>query len=275
MVITHAQVTAARAQLLPPHSIRDVQGCLEAVERLGFVWAFTPGRDLLPALFSALDTHQDGQRWDWMWGWKDQLSAARQAYYGKVVGAKPTFVSQEWLPRFYALTGNTGDLEDDLALLGESVRLNELARKICMYLTENGPTGTRTLISQLTDGSPGMRRSLEKGIEQLDAAMIIVKCGTEGGHSIANVWDLFPRFLPEAADAGAAISTREAAMLLLRQYFVLTPAVTLKTLTGLLPWHEAHQHKAIARLLEAGELEACEVDGKPGLKRVDFLPVSG
>jgi len=239
MQITHTQIAEARARLLPPRSIRDVSGCLAAVDRLGFAWAFTPGKDLLPALFPALDTHLEGQRWDWMWSWKDQLSASRQAYYGKVVGAKPTFVSREWLPRFYALTGNTGDLADDLPHLAESVPLNELARKICLYLTESGPTGTRTLISQLTDSSRGMRRSLEKGIEQLDA--------------------------------GTAIATREAATLLLRQYFVLTPAAALKSLTGIFPCSEAHQHKAIARLQEAGELVSCTVDGRPGLRRADFI----
>jgi len=272
--ITKQQIQAARRELLPPDSVATQEACVEAVLRLGFVWAFTPGTDLLPALFPALRTETEGQKWDLMWPWKDRIAASRQAFYGKVVGGKPTFVSPEWLALFYALTGNTGDLEDDLVHLAESLRLQELAIKVCHYVRENGPTGTRTLQAQLTDGSRPMKSALEKAIDQLDNAMLIVKCGTEGGNSIANVWDLFPRFWPETVDQGTEIPTREAAVRLMRQFFLLTPAITEKELPRLFHWNEKHQRNAIARLREAGELEPCELEGKAGLCRAGFAAVT-
>jgi hypothetical protein len=270
MQITKEQIQEARRALLPPGSVATLEECLAAVDRLGFVWPFTPGNDLLPALFPALATDQDGQRWDWMWGWKDKLSAERRAFYGKAVGGKPTFVSLRWLPTFYALTGNTGDLADDLAQISETVRLHELAYRVCEHLKKFGPTGTRTFQAQLTDGSAPMKRALEKAIDQLDSAMLITKCGTEGGNSIANVWDLFPNFYPEAVEAGTGIPTREAAVQLLEQLFVLTPAIQEKDLRKLFPWNEGHQQRAIARLKEAGKLAECQVEGKPGLCRAGF-----
>ncbi|HEY3364017.1 MAG TPA: crosslink repair DNA glycosylase YcaQ family protein [Symbiobacteriaceae bacterium] len=272
MQITQAQIDRERNRLLPPGSVGDRAECLEAIGRLGFVWVFTPGTGLLPALFPALATNSDGTRWDWMWNWKDEFAASRQAYYGKVVAVKPTFVSREWLPVFYALTGNTGDPDDDLVHVSESVRLNEMALKAFGYIREYGPTGTRTLQSKLTDGTRPMKNALDKGLDQLDAFMLIVKCGTEGGHAIANVWDLFPRFHPEAVDAGTEIPTREAAVRLVRQFFTLTPALSERQFARIFPWNEAHQQKAIARLVAAGELEPCQVGGKPGLKRAGFLP---
>lgn len=273
MSVIDPTVAAERSRLLPPNSIRDRADCLAAVERAGFVWPFTPGNGLLPSLFPALAAENEHQRWEWMWGWKDQIAASRAAFYGKVVGGKPTFVSLAWLPKFYALTGNTGDLEDDLVHLGESVRLQESARNVCRYLLENGPTGTRTLLAKLTDGSREGKKALEKGLEQLDTGMIIAKCGTEPNYSLANVWDLFARFLPEAADEGTAIPTREAALLLLRQYFQLTPVVARKSLSGLFPWNEAHQARALVKLEEAGELTPCHIAGKPALRRAD-LPLT-
>lgn len=274
MQVAKAQIRQARWTLLPPNSVATFDQCIEAVDRLGFVWPFTPGTELLPAMFPALATDQEGQRWDWMWGWKDAAAATRRVYYGKVVGGKPTFVSREWLPVFYALTGNTGDLEDDLAHVAESVRLQELAYKVCRYIREHGPTGTRTLIAQLTDGSRPMRSSLDKALDQLDTAMLIAKAGTEGGNSIANVWDLFANFHPEAVDLGTAIPTREAALRLMRHFFVLTPAVTEKDLDKVFAWNAGHQQKAIARLKEAGDLVPCLVEGKPGLRRADFVPAT-
>lgn len=269
MQITKEAVAAHRARLLPPGSIRSPADTLEALERLGFAWVFTPGNGLLPALFPALATDSEHQRWDWMWGWKDQIAADRLAFYGKVAGGRPTFVSRALLPRFYALTGNTGDLQDDLAHVAGSTGLNVLARKVCEYLQENGPTGTRKLHAQLTDGTKEMKSALEKGITQLDAAMLIAKCGVEGGGSFSNVWDLFPRVWPGAVEAGTEIPTREAAEFLLSHYFMLTPAVGRRALDGLFPCSPAHQCRALDQLESAGVLRQCQVDGKPGLCLAD------
>lgn len=266
MEITSAQIRHRQEAMLPPGSVDSLQSCLEAVGRLGFLWAFTPAPGYLPALFPALATDSEKQRWDWVWGWKDRLAAERLAYYGKVVAGKPTLVSREWLPVFYALTGNTGDLEDDLVHLQESVRLVEVASKVCGYLRQNGPTGTRTLIARLTDNSKSAKSALDRALHQLDTGMLIAKCGTEGGNSIANVWDLFPRVYPGAVEAGTELPTREAAMRLIARFFALTPAISLKGLDLIFPWSPAWQKKAIAHLQEVGDLVPCRIDGKqPGL----------
>ncbi|HWI52395.1 MAG TPA: crosslink repair DNA glycosylase YcaQ family protein [Symbiobacteriaceae bacterium] len=265
MQITLGQIRKAREALLPPGSISTYEECRAAVSAVGMVWPFTPGNELLPALFPALHAESDGKRWDMMWGWKDRFAASRDAYYGKVVGSKPTLVSHEWLAVLYALTGNTGDLDDDLTALGERVRLQDLAIKTIQYLREYGPTDTRTLQQKLTDGTREMRRAADRALDQLDEAMLIVKSGTQGGNSIANIWELFPRYYPEVVDAGTEIPTREAALRLLERFFVLTPAVRVQDLRKVFPWHEGHQQKAIVRLKESGALCECTFEGKPGL----------
>jgi hypothetical protein len=267
MEITLKDIREARAELLPPGSISSYEECRDAVNRVGMVWPFTPGNELLPSLFPALAAESDGKRWDMMWGWKDRFAASRDAYYGKVVSAKPTLVSHQWLSVLYALTGNTGDLEDDLVTLGERVRLPELAVKAVQYLREFGPTDTRTLQQKLTDGTKEARVACDKALDVLDEAMMIVKSGTQGGNSIANIWDLFPRVYPAAVEAGTEIATRDAAVMLLERFFVLTPAVREKDLHKVFPWNEAHQHKALDRLVEAGKVKSCTFEGKPGLCR--------
>ncbi len=272
MQITQEQIAAAHAQLLPPGSIHTMADTLAAVEKVGFAWPFTVGTRRFPALFPALAAESEGQRWDMMWGWKDKLAAERLVYYGKVAGDRPTFVSREWLPRFYALTGNTGELEDDLAHAAETTGLSDMARKACLYLHEYGPTGTRKLQAQLTDGSKEAKRALEKALDELDSSMLIAKCGVEGGSSFANLWDLFPRVWPEAVEAGTEIPTRTAAELLVFHYFMLTPAVGRRALETLFPWSTAHQQRAIEKLAAEGHLLPCQIDGKPGLRRADFTP---
>jgi hypothetical protein len=266
------QVLQYRAALLPPHSVATAEECAAAVDRLGFLWPFSAGTPELPGLFDALATERHGQKWDWVWPWKDRLSASRRLFYGRLLKRKPTFCSPPVLPLFYALTGNTGDLADDLDHARENQRIGEMARKVCLYLQEAGPTGTRTLLARLTDGSPAMKRALEKGLHELDTALLIVKCGTEGGNSIANVWDLFPRFLPEAVEAGAAIPTRDGALRLVRHLFTLTPAVSRRVLDGIFPWGEEHVRRAVARLEQEGELLPCRLDGKDGLISAGWQP---
>ncbi|MDF2627669.1 MAG: hypothetical protein K0R39_1500 [Symbiobacteriaceae bacterium] len=270
MEITLQDIRKARAVLLPPGSIASYEECRDAVNRVGMVWPFTPGNELLPALFPALAAESDSKRWDMMWGWKDRFASSRDAYYGKVVSAKPTLVSHQWLAVLYALTGNTGDLDDDLEALRERMRLPELAVKAVQYLREYGPTDTRTLQQKLTDGTKEARRAADKALDVLDEAMLIVKSGTQGGNSIANIWDLFPRFYPAAVEAGTEIATRDAAVMLLERFFELTPAVKEKDLHKVFPWNEAHQRKALAKLMETAKVKECTFEGKPGLCRRDF-----
>ncbi len=275
MLFTMADLQAMRADLLPPDSIESLEETLAAVERLGFLWAFTPAPGYLPALFSALKTESEHQRWDWVWGWKERLAAERLAYYGKVVRGKPTLVSREWLPVFYALTGNTGDLEDDLLHLQESVRLPDTAIKVIRYLQEHGPTGTRTLLAKLTDGSKPAKAAINQALFYLDNGMLIVKAGAEGGNSIANIWDLFPNFWPEAVDAGSEIPTREAAHRLLRRFFELTPVIQEKGLEEIFPWSEGWQKKAIAHLREVGDLVSCTFEKRPAVAWREALERTG
>lgn len=244
-------------QLLPSGSIATLDGVLAAVERLGLLYPFPPdaARPFLPSLFPALATAEQNQRWDWMWGWKEQIAQSGRLYYGKLVGTKPTFVSPAHLPLLYALTAQTGDLWDDLALIGESARVPELAKQVLGHLVEQGPTGTRQLAKALTDGSKGMKGALDQALLFLDSHLLIVKVGSEGGNSFANTWDLFGRRWADAVEAGTAIPTREAAVAVLQLIFSLTPAIQVRHLPKLFAFGGEQLQRATSKLLAEGWLE--------------------
>src|SRR5512144_1764111 len=71
------------------------------INRFGFCWLFAPrDRKLeLPSLFEAVKGKRDAHIDDWdadsdrVWAWKNDLPAAKRAYYGKAFAAKPVFVS--------------------------------------------------------------------------------------------------------------------------------------------------------------------------------------
>lgn len=254
-------------RLLPAGSIHSLPDLTTAIERVGLCYPFPPdaSRPFLPSLFPALATSDNNQRWDWMWGWKEELAASGTVYYGKLIGGKPTFVSRANLPLLYALTGQTGDLWDDVGALKESVRVPELAVQVLRHLEENGPTGTRKLAGALTDGSKGMKGALDKALMFLDAHLLICKVGSEGGNSFANTWELFGRRWAEAVEAGTAIPTREAAVQVLKLLFELTPAVQERHLERLFAFGGEQVQRAVVRLTEEGYLVAGTLEKKQAL----------
>lgn len=254
-------------RLLPPHSIGSLADLTAAVDRVGLLYPFPPDatRPFLPSVFPALTTDDNHQRWDLMWGWKEELATAGTVYYGKLVGTKPTLVSASHLPLLFALTGQTGDLWDDLAMIGESVRVPELAKQVLLHLQENGPTGTRKLAGALTDGSKGMKGALDKALLFLDSNLLIVKVGSEGGNSFANTWDLFSRRWASAVDAGTAIPTREAAVQVLKLVFSLTPAIQTRYLGKLCAFGGEQIERAVGRLRDEGWLESGTLEKKEAL----------
>src|SRR5947207_505451 len=91
----------AHYQLANTKSIATVADATRYINRFGFCWLFAPrDRKLeLPSLFEAVKGKRDAHIDDWdkdsdkVWTWKNDLPAAKRAYYGKAFAGKPVFVS--------------------------------------------------------------------------------------------------------------------------------------------------------------------------------------
>src|SRR5438874_981118 len=99
-----------RERIASRHSVKTAEALVRMVDEFGFCFAFTGESAYpIPAAFDHLDTRSDGRKWEWMWGWKDELAEKKRLYYGKLLVKKPTFVSMKMLPIFYATFGRGGD----------------------------------------------------------------------------------------------------------------------------------------------------------------------
>src|SRR5437870_93773 len=104
-----------RGRIAARYTVKTADALVRMVDTLGFCFAFTAESAYpIPAAFDHLDTRSDGRKWEWMWGWKDELAAKKRLYYGKLLVRKPTFVSMKMLPIFYATFGRPGDPDDHL-----------------------------------------------------------------------------------------------------------------------------------------------------------------
>lgn len=261
MQLTLPRIMAERHALLAPYRIATAEQCLTFVQNLGFCYAFTPGDGDLPALFSALDTTDEDTRWHWVWGWKDELALARRCYYGRVIQEKPSFVANHLLPLFYALTGNVGEEDDHRRHFAEG-RLTPLAVRVYEHIASRGPTDSGTLRAQFIAQGKSSHQ-LDRALAQLSELLLIARSGVQsrGRNRWQYIWDLFTRHLPEAAEAGAAIPSREAAAVILERYLQLVCAQEVAVAQRMFGWERSRFEGAVRQLEAAGRIRRGQIEG--------------
>jgi len=171
-VLTWRLVERYRRQKLARYHIRSQRQALGFVEALGFCYAFTSGPGYLPGLFDVLATRSVDRMWSWAWRWKDELAAQRRLFYGKVLRRKPTYVAMDYLPHFFALSGNVGERDDLHQVVRAAGRINTTAAAVIMldrYLQTVGavrPSTVRDLFDWPARTLEEAHRSLRDRIVQ-------------------------------------------------------------------------------------------------------------
>src|SRR5436190_13444168 len=240
----HRQKVGAR------HAVRTADALVRMVDDLGFCFAFTGESAYpVPAAFDHLDTRSEGRKWDWMWGWKDELAENKRLYYGKLLVKKPTFVSMKMLPIFYATFGRAGDADDHLEDV-RAGRLSEIARRVIEFLAVNGETQTKRMRSALGITSQEGKSDYAKAIEELQRLMYVarVRAVGEGREDYNYTYDLFVHRYPETVRAAERASSADAMAALLARLLVLAGGVTERQVGKLFDWTDDRVTHLVTRL---------------------------
>src|SRR5712691_1580148 len=248
--VTERALERHRERVAARHHVRTADALVRMVDGLGFCFAFTAEVAYpVPAAFDHLDTRSDGRKWEWMWGWKDELAEAKRLYYGKLLVRKPTFVSMKMLPTFYATFGRAGDADDHLDDV-RAGRLSEIARRIIEFLAQNGETQTKRMRAALGITSQEGKSDYAKAIEELQRLMYIarVRAVGEGREDYNYTYDLFVHRYPETVRAAARSSSADAMTALLAHLLDLAGGVTDRQVTRLFDWSDDRVAHAARRL---------------------------
>ena len=250
-------VEAHRAKLQKAHRVRNAAQLVELVEAFGFAFAFTlrTGDAAIPACFDHLSTSDEGRKWGWMWGWKDELAADKKLYYGVLLSRKPTFVSLGMLPTFYATFGRAGEADDHVDDV-RAGRLSDVARRIIEFLAQNGETQTKRMRAELGITSKEGRAAYGKSIDEVQRLMYVarVRAVGEGREDYNYTYDLFVRRYPEIVTSAERFSSGDATADVLDRTMALAGALTEKQLIRLFEWDADVASRAIGRLEAAGTL---------------------
>src|SRR3989475_1128537 len=243
-------LTRHREKIAARHAVKTADGLVRMVDDLGFCFAFTGESAYpIPAAFDHLDTRSDGRKWEWMWGWKDELAEKKRLYYGKLLVKKPTFVSMKMLPTFYATFGRAGDADDYLEDV-RAGRLSEIARRIIEFLAVNGETQTKRMRAALGITSKEGKSDYAKAIEELQRLMYLarVRAVGEGREDYNYTYDLFVRRYPETVRGAERLGSAEAIDAILERLIELAGGVTEKQVAKIFDWGEERARSAIAHL---------------------------
>lgn len=239
-----------RERIAGRHAVKTAHALVKMVDALGLCFAFTGESAYpVPAAFDHLDTRSDGRKWEWMWGWKDELAENKRLYYGKLLVRKPTFVSMKMLPTFYATFGRAGDTDDHLEDV-RAGRLSEIARRIIEFLAVNGETQTKRMRSALGITSQEGKSDYAKAIEELQRLMYVarVRAVGEGREDYNYTYDLFVHRYPETVRAAERATSADAMTTLLAHLLDLAGGVTERQVTKLFDWSEDRVAHAARRL---------------------------
>lgn len=247
--------------MISPYRVRTRRQALRFINGLGFCYAFTAGPGNLPGLFDVLATRSIDRMWGWTWQWKDELATQKKVFYGKVLHRKPTFISLDYLPHFFALAGNVGEPDDYLQAYREG-RLPRLAKEVFEYLRAHGPCSTWVLRTQFVargDRSGPFHRALGA----LQEHCLIAKVGEQERGSYSFIWDTFERWLPQTVRAAGHISAATAAGAVLDRYLRTVGAAPPGVAAELFAWPPPLFAEARRGL--AGQTVDAGIDGTPVL----------
>ncbi|HOG46141.1 MAG TPA: hypothetical protein PLJ35_16885 [Anaerolineae bacterium] len=253
-----------RGHRRPELRLQTEEQALAFIDRVGFCFLFAAKGLAMPTLWEAIcgaarpvpQRHDDadlGRAWEW----KDTLPSRKACFYGKLLRKTPTLIALPYLPHFYALSTNYGELDDYLEEYAEG-RLSAEAKWVYEALLNGGPQSTTRL--RKTAGLEGKANMLrfDRALAELQAGLKIVKVGISDANAwgYCYVYDLLLRQYPDVAAQARGIASVQAEDALALKYLESAVCVTAGELARLFGWEPWRIERLVARLAAAGAISS-------------------
>ena len=256
----------------PSLAVSTKRQALKFVNEVGFCFAFKAENAELPCMWHAAcgsrdpvmpeHTHHDPCI-SFVWEMKEVLPGERKIYYGKLLKHRPTMVSLEFLPFFYALSGRTGaraEYQKDF-LRG---RLPRAAKEIMDALLEMSPQTTKGLKLATGMDSRSDRTLFDKAIAELQERMYIVKI-TEQHDPFSFVWAPLTSCFPLEVKKAKRISPDIARLKILEQYFRNQLVGAVSSIHRLFRWNKQDIYRTLGALVQRGVVVGnIKIEGQTG-----------
>lgn len=167
---------------IPELFVHTEDEAIEFINEVGFCFLF-PQKYELPSLWGAMcDYSASSCGWDdpiaiLIWGdgkttlgWRDTLPKSRQVFFGKVIAQKPSFISLEYLPYFYACYGVFDYMKEY-----QAGKMSHLAKNIYELLFEEGPIPTKIVRTKVGMSGKENTYKFDRAMVELQTNLLIAK----------------------------------------------------------------------------------------------------
>jgi hypothetical protein len=184
-------------------------------------------------------------------------------YYGKVFKRRPSLVSREYFPYFYALSGRSGERDEYNTAFLEG-ELSATAKAIMDKLMKSSPMTVRELRASFSGKGKHGAEAVERAVEELQRKMFICKL-VGNNHKFGTEWLPLTRcFAPEIKRA-QKISVEAARCKVLEKYFDNQLISSVDAIHRVFGWSKKVIFQTLGRLVGSGVITATvSLDGKKG-----------
>jgi hypothetical protein len=269
------RLAAYRAEtyhLRPDLRVTTREQAIDFVNQRGFVHFWPIKGVLLPSLWAAVagerpvpNEHDDPGHVTW--GWKDELLGARRWYYAKVLRKKATFIAQDVVPYFYALSENYGQPEQDYLLQYQEGRMTFEVKTVYETLLAEGPLDSISLRKLARLGSRESESRFNRALALLQADFKILPVGVAqaGAWKYTFVYDLVHRFYPNLPEQARSMRQADARRRLVELYLQSVGAAPEKAVASLFGWSKGDAEAAMEALAADGVVATgVAVEGEVG-----------
>lgn len=240
-------------------SIKTKEGALRFICNVGFCFAFKAENSESPCLWHAaigqrspqvpLHSHTDPYM-SFVWEMKNILPAEKRIYYGKLLKSRPTMVSLEYLPYFYALSRRSGSADEYVREFAKG-ELSSASKAIMDALSDSSPQLTKGLRIASGLHAKSDRGEFDKAIRELQRKMFIVKVA-EHYSPFSFEWDMILRRFPKETRRARKISEEQARQKILQKYFENQLIGTVASIQQLFGWEKQEIFRALGQLRSKG-----------------------
>lgn len=253
------------------HAVTNAQQALAFVNSVGFCLASRANGLELPSLWEAIaGVQRDGNTMpgrnyylSYAWDMHNILPNHNSVYYGKIFRRRPTIVSREYFPYFYALSQRVGTKDEYFSEFHQG-KLSMRAKQVMDILTQRSPLTTKELRRLVAgDGKRGAM-GLGRALEELQRKMFICRL-IGNGQRFGAEWAPLTKFFRNEIRKAGKISQDEARCKLLAKYFNNQLISSVETIHNVFGWSRKEIYHTLGRLINEGIITACtEFDGKKG-----------
>lgn len=257
-------------------AVKNERQALSFIDKVGFCLASKSDGLELPNLWDAVtggealrpnrNSNGEAKRsyyLSYAWEIQNILPNHNSIYYGKIFKRRPSLISREYFPYFYALTERTGAKDEYKSEYAQG-KLSTAAKSIMDVLMKNPPMSAKQLRSAIAGRGKKNAQGFEKALEELQRKMFISRV-VGNGHQFGAEWAPVVKCFPVEVRKAKKISSELARYKLLQKYFQNQLISTIDVVRKVFGWSRQTIYHTIGQLVHAGVITTCvKVDGKKG-----------